>query len=192
MFTTEEKIINFLRDWFKDRNYSPSIREIGKGVGLKSTKAVKYHLDNLVAKGKLTRKSFKARTLKLKESLSGLPLVGRIAAGTPVLAVENIEEYISLDAQFAGCFLLRVSGDSMREAGIFDQDLVIVRPQPTANNGDIVVALLDDSATVKRFYQKGGRILLKPENPRYPIIIVKRHERLTILGIVVGGLKRYK
>lgn len=192
MFTTEEKIIRFLFDWFKDKNYPPSIREIGKWVGLKSTKAVKYHLDNLVAKGKLTRKPYQARTLELTEIPKGLPLVGRIAAGTPVLAIENIEEHISLDTQFAGCFLLRVSGDSMSGAGIFDKDLAIVQPQPTANQGDIVVALLDDTATVKRFYRQKGRVLLKPENPDYPTIVVERQKRFSILGVVVGVLKKYK
>jgi repressor LexA len=192
MFTREEKITNFIRAWLRNNGYPPSVREIGKGVGLRSTKAVKYHLDNLIAQGQLTRKPYRARTLELKEKSQGLPLVGRIAAGAPLLAVENIEDHISLDAQFAGCFLLKVNGDSMKQAGIFNNDFVIVRPQKIVNNGDIVVALLGEEATVKRFYRDKKRILLKPENPDYPIITIDESKNFSIIGIVVGVLKKYK
>ena len=192
MFTREEKVISFIKSWLENKGYPPSVREIGKGVGLKSTKAVKYHLDNLVAKGQLTRKPYHARTLELKKELSGLPLVGRIAAGTPTLAVENIENYVSLDEQFAGCFLLKVKGDSMKQAGIFNNDFVIIRPQKTANNGDIIAALLDEEATVKRFYLDTKRILLEPENPDYSTIIVDEIKNFSIIGLVVGVLKKYK
>ncbi len=192
MFTTEDKVVDFIKSWLKDKGYPPSIREIGKGVGLKSTKAVKYHLDNLVAKKRLIRKPYLARALELKRESFGLPLVGRIAAGTPILAIENVEESISLDAKFAGCFLLRVIGDSMKQIGIFNNDLVIVRPRKVANNGDIVVALLDDEATVKRFYRDKKRIILKPENPDYPTIIVDELRNFAIIGIVVGVLRLHK
>jgi repressor LexA len=192
MFTTEEKVLDFIKSWLRDKNYPPSVREIGKGVGLKSTKAVKYHLDNLVVKGQLTRKPYRARTLELKEQFLGLPLVGRIAAGAPILAIENIEEHISLDAQFDGCFLLRVNGDSMKQAGIFNNDFVIVRPQKMVNNGDIVVALLDEEATVKRFYRDKKRILLKPENPDYSTIVIDETKNFSIIGVVIGVLKKYK
>ena len=192
MFTKEEKVIGFIKSWLEGKGYPPSIREIGKGVGLKSTKAVKYHLDNLVAKGQLTRKPYHARTLELKKELLGLPLVGRIAAGAPILAVENIEEYISLDAQFAGCFLLKVKGDSMKQAGIFNNDFVIVRPQKIINNGDIIAALFGEEATIKRFYRDKKRILLKPENPDYSTIVVDETKNFSIIGLVVGVLKKYK
>ena len=192
MFTKEARVLSFIKSWLKDKGYPPSVREIGKGVGLKSTKAVKYHLDNLVAKGQLTRKPYRARTLELKEQSLGLPLVGRIAAGEPILAIENIEDHISLDAQFDGCFLLRVTGDSMKQAGIFNNDFVIVKPQKTVNNDDIVVALLEDEATVKRFYRDKKQILLKPENPDYATIIVDGSKNFAIIGVVVGVLKKYK
>lgn len=190
MFTIEMKIIDFIRNWFKDKEYPPSIREIGKGVGLRSTKAVKYHLDKLVAKGELTRKPHCARTLALSEKSVGLPLVGTVTAGKPVLAEENIEEYISLDKKFTGCFLLKVRGDSMKEAGILANDLVIVRPQTTANNGDIVVALLANEATVKRFYRNKQHILLKPANPFYPVITITQTEDFSIIGVVVGVIRK--
>lgn len=192
MFTREEKVIGFIKSWLKDKGYPPSVREIGKGVGLKSTKAVKYHLDKLVTKGQLTRKSYQARTLELKQKSQGLPLVGRIAAGEPILAVENIEDHISLDDQFDGCFLLKVTGDSMKQAGIFNNDFVIVKPQKTVDNGEIVVALIEDEATVKRFYRENNQIVLKPENPDYSNIIVDETKNFMIIGIVVGVLKKYK
>jgi len=185
-------VLSFIKSWLKDKNYPPSVREIGKGVGLKSTKAVKYHLDKLVLKGQLTRKSYQARTLELKEKSQGLPLVGRIAAGEPILAIENIEDHISLDAQFDGCFLLKVTGDSMKQAGIFNNDFVIVKPQKTVNNDDIVVALIEDEATVKRFYRENNQILLKPENPDYSPIIVDESKNFAIIGIVVGVLRLHR
>ncbi|MDH5186317.1 MAG: transcriptional repressor LexA [candidate division WOR-3 bacterium] len=192
MFTKEARVLSFIKSWLKDKNYPPSVREIGKGVGLKSTKAVKYHLDKLVLKGQLTRKSYQARTLELKEKSQGLPLVGRIAAGEPILAIENIEDHISLDAQFDGCFLLKVTGDSMKQAGIFNNDFVIVKPQKTVNNDDIVVALIEDEATVKRFYRENNQILLKPENPDYSPIIVDESKNFAIIGIVVGVLRLHR
>ena len=192
MFTREEKVIGFIKAWLKDKGYPPSVREIGKGVGLRSTKAVKYHLDKLVTKGQLTRKSYQARTLELKEKSQGLPLVGRIAAGEPILAVENIEDRISLDDQFNGCFLLKVSGDSMKQAGIFNNDFVIVKPQRTVDNGEIVVALIEDEATVKKYFREKDQIVLKPENPDYSAIVVDESKNFMIIGIVVGVLKKYK
>ncbi len=196
MFTRDksrrDNIVEFVRRYAEEHGFPPSIREIGCAVGLRSTKAVKYHLDILVKQGILERTTRKARSLKTAYQPYALPLVGRIAAGSPVLAIENVEAQVSL-SRFRDCFLLRVLGDSMTGAGIMDGDLVIVRQQAEARNGDITVALLGDEATVKRFQKESNRVILKPENPEFkPIVVDNTRTDFRIIGVVVGLLRNYK
>ncbi len=195
MFTKDKdrrvKILEFVRGYIEEHGFAPSVREIGLSVGIRSTKAVKYHLDILVNQGLLQRTGRQARTLRPPRQPDALPLVGRIAAGTPVLAVENIEALVSLN-RFRDCFLLKVKGDSMKEAGILDGDMVIVRPQSSAGNGEIVVALLDNEATVKRLHQTQQNIVLEPANPDFsPIVLDTTRCDCQIIGVVVGLLRNY-
>jgi repressor LexA len=197
MFTSRgrenrQKILGFIESWFAKNSYAPSIREIGQGVGIASTKAVKYHLDALVNAGQLRRRDRQARALEMPGSRYSLPLVGRIAAGQPVLALENVEEQISL-SRFRGCFMLRVKGDSMTGAGINDGDTVIVQPQESVRSGEIVVAMIDGEATVKRFQRDGATVRLEPENPKYqPIAVDPTRSDFKAVGRVVGLLRDYR
>ncbi|MEO0085239.1 MAG: transcriptional repressor LexA [candidate division WOR-3 bacterium] len=196
MFTRDnnrrDRIMDFVRRHVETHGFAPSVREIGKAVGISSTRAVKYHLDILVRQGLLERNPGQARSLRAACRPDALPLIGRIAAGTPVLAVENVTEQVSL-SRFRDCFLLRVHGESMTGAGIFDSDLVVVRPQETAEPGEIVAALIDSEATVKRLRRDADRIILEPENPAFTPIVVEpgRHD-FRIIGVVVGLLRNYK
>jgi len=199
MFTRDkgrrEKIVGFVRQYIAEHGFAPSVREIGRAVGVRSTKAVKYHLDILVEQGVMGRapgqaRSLVPRTLSLAP-LGALPLVGRIAAGAPVLATENVEDHVSLSS-YEDCFLLRVQGQSMAGAGIMDGDLVIVRQQQEAQPGEIVVALLGEEATVKRFRPEDGRVVLEPENPEFQPIVVDRAADFRIAGVVVGLLRNYR
>jgi repressor LexA len=152
---------------------------------------VKYHIDALANSGVLRRRARQARALETIRPPFSLPLLGRIAAGQPLLAVENVEENVTLD-RFRDCFLLRVKGDSMIGAAIMDSDLVVVRPQESAHNGEIVVALIDNEATVKRFRREGKDVLLESENPKYsPIRVVAGEREFALLGRVVGVLRAY-
>lgn len=190
----QKQILDYIRESVRERGYPPSVREIGDAIGLKSSSSVHSHLTALEKKGYLSRSSSSARALTVNESMlepdvedtgSGeqetldpeveevyrnvvpMPLVGRVAAGTPILAEQNIEETIGLPKQIVGdgnSFLLTVYGESMVDAGILDGDIVVVMEQSTAENGDIVVALIDDEATVKTFYKEDGRIRLQPQN----------------------------
>jgi repressor LexA len=196
MFTRDnarrDKILAFVRSYAEEHGFAPSIREIGRAVGISSTKAVKYHLDILVNQGLLERTDRQARTIRTAHQSDTLPLIGRIAAGAPLLAVENIESRVSL-TRFHDCFLLRVKGKSMTGAGIMDGDMVIVRPQATAENGEIVAALIDNEATVKRFQSALDAIILKAENPMFePIVIKPGRTDFSIIGVVVGLLRDYK
>ncbi len=196
MFTRDknrrEKIVGFVRRYIEEHGFAPSVREIGRSVGIRSTRAVKYHLDILVEQGVLERTPGQARSLAAPGRPGALPLVGRIAAGAPVLATENVEDHVSL-SRFDDCFLLRVQGRSMAGAGIMDGDLVIVRQQPEARPGEIVVALLGDEATVKRFQPEDGRVLLVPENPDFqPIVVDRSGADFRIVGVVVGLLRNYR
>ncbi|UCG43771.1 MAG: transcriptional repressor LexA [candidate division WOR-3 bacterium] len=196
MFTRDkdrrQKIVDFIRQYTEEHGFPPSVREIGRAVGIRSTRAVKYHLDILVQQGTLERTANKARSVTTGSSAYALPLVGRIAAGSPVLAVENIESQISL-SRFRDCFLLRVHGDSMTGAGIIDGDMVIVRQQSGARNGEIVAAMIGDEATVKRFERRKDRVTLYPENPDFkPIVIRKDQGEFHIIGVVVGLLRNYR
>lgn len=178
----------------------PSVREIGHALGMRSPSTVHQHLTALERKGYIKRYGDRMRVLEVldrrvlpgNDDIVHVPLVGRVSAGLPILAQENIEEMIPVPRKIVGwqdenCFLLTVRGDSMVHAGIFDGDIVIVRSQTTANPGEIVVALLGDEATVKRLAYEGQRPYLLPENPRYSPI----HDEFEIIGKVVGLLRRY-
>ena len=160
-----QEIYEYLRDFTAENGYPPTVREIMHAVGLRSTASVHYHLAELERSGRISIDGFKNRAITLTEG-RGIPLVGVVTAGVPILAVENIEGYPPWEGE-SGCFALRVRGDSMIGAGILDGDKVIVRPQPTAENGEIVVALLGEEATVKRLRRRDGHVWLMPENPNY-------------------------
>ncbi|MDR3052314.1 MAG: transcriptional repressor LexA [Coriobacteriales bacterium] len=203
----QREILDYLRTATAKNGYPPSVREIGDAIGLSSSSTVHTHLHALENKGYIRRDSSAARalvildpaTIEESSSLSDepdvfrnvvtLPLVGRVAAGAPILAEQNIEETYPLPSQIVGdssSFMLTVKGESMIEAGILDGDYVVVKEQPTANNGDIVVALLDDEATVKTFYREPNRIRLQPENQTMDPIYTTD---VTILGKVVALLR---
>lgn len=187
----EEAILQFIRDYVRRHGYPPSIREIGKAVGLASTATVHVYLQSLEEKGFLARDPGKPRAILLREEETPdtvlVPLVGRVAAGTPILAAENIEDYFPLPRAWVKgnrpVFFVEVKGDSMVGAGILDGDWVLVQQQATAQDGDIVVALLGDEATVKRFYREKDAVRLQPENPRLEPI---RSRDVQILGKVIG------
>jgi len=195
MGTLNEKqraVLNYLRERVKD-GIPPSVREICQAVNIKSTSTVHACLKQLEEKGYITRASGLNRAIRVtgaSPSVPGrVPLLGKVTAGKPILAVEQIEDYVPYSGKYdpSELFALRVSGNSMINAGILDNDVVIVRQTPTAENGDIVVALVDDEATVKRFYKENGYFRLQPENDDFEPIIVKE---VTILGKVVS-LVRY-
>lgn len=195
----QRDILNFILSFSRKRGFQPSMREIGERFGIKSTHGVHRHLQALEKKGYLKRPYGQGRALELvhftplKDSVD-VPVVARVAAGEPTLAVENIEGTLAIDQSLMKGkenFFLRVKGDSMVGAHILDSDLVLVRPQPSAENGDIVVALIEDEATVKRFFRKGGTIQLKPEHPGMKQIEVKERDgRFQIIGKVVGVFRR--
>ncbi|GAB4274114.1 MAG: transcriptional repressor LexA [Coriobacteriia bacterium] len=197
----QRQILDFIREEVHRRGFPPSVREIGQAVGLSSSSTVHAHLEALEEKGYIRRDPAKPRALEVLDfrdtargvdvtNIRAVPLVGRVAAGAPVLAAENIEDTIPLPAEIAdedAGFVLRVKGDSMIEAGIFDGDYVVVTPQRVAQNGDIVVALIEDEATVKRFFREADRIRLQPENRAMEPIFVRD---VTILGKVTGLFRR--
>ena len=182
-------IMDYVNQFIQENGYSPSVREIGAAVGLRSTASVSYHLQALQEKGLLQSPGAKGRKRALVTGArpGQIPIVGVVTAGVPILAVENIEGYLPWDGE-AGCFALRVRGDSMIGAGILDGDRVVVRAQPTADNGEIVVALLGDSATVKRFRKDGKQIWLLPENPAYDPIDGNQAQ---IIGKVKAVIRTY-
>ena len=184
-----EKILEFIREYVSENGYAPSIREIGQAVGLRSTATVAYHLEQLRRKGLLqgSEEKGKKRAISTGVSYGQIPLVGTVTAGIPILAVENWEGTVAWDGD-PGCFALRVRGYSMKNAAILDGDLVVVRPQNYADDGQIVVARMEDEATVKRLSRKGSEVWLMPENPDFEPINGKNAE---ILGIVKGVLRRY-
>ena len=184
---TRERILTFVRDFIRDNGYSPSLREIGAAVGLRSTSSVHYQLSQLQKDGLLSAAGSKNRTISLPGGAGRIPIAGVVVAGQPILAVEQIEGTMAWD-DGEDSFALRVKGDSMIGAGILPGDLVVVRPQQTAEQGEIVVALLGDEATVKRFSRKDGRILLLPENPDYDPI---DGTDAVILGKVKAVVRKY-
>lgn len=190
----QEEILKYIQKSMDERGYPPSVREIGEAVGLKSSSTVHAHLVHLEKKGYIRRNPTKPRAIELvgaSSSVVRVPVVGRVAAGEPILAVENIEDTFPLPANFLkssdNVFMLTIRGDSMINAGILDGDYIIVRQQNTAENGDIVVALLGDNATVKRFFKEDDCIRLQPENDALDPI---RTKNVTILGKVIGVFRR--
>lgn len=208
-----KQIMDYLKEFYSTHGYPPTVREIAEAVSLKSTASVHTHLSMLEEQGLIKRDAFNSRAIEivkkdqqeslfndilnnnletLDQSMVSLPIIGHIAAGTPILAEQNIEDYFPIPASYAPrgvSFMLKVHGESMIEAGIFDGDLIMVKQQNTANNGDIVVALIDDSATVKTFYKKGGHIILKPENATMEPFIA---DNVVIQGKVFGVYRFFK
>lgn len=184
----EEQVLNFIREFSTENGYAPSIREICAGVGLRSTASVNYHLKNLQQKGMLTLgEKGRKRAIVAPQRPGQIPLIGTVTAGLPILALENREGTISWDGD-PSCFALRVRGDSMINAGIFSGDVVVVRPQPTADDGQIVVARLEDEATVKRLRRRNGQIWLMPENEAYAPIDGTYAQ---IVGVVKALVREY-
>jgi repressor LexA len=201
----QEEILNFINSYREVNGFPPTIREIARQFGLSSTFGVKKHLDALVKKGYLHIESNASRGIStIQNALQSLfekndifnriPVIGRVAAGTPILAEENVEGSLVIDPTLTSkndeCFALKVKGDSMIKAGIFEGDYVIVVPQTDAKNGDIVVALINDEATVKTFERKGGKVSLIPENDNYKPIEVTNNENFSLIG-KVKGIVRY-
>ncbi|HEX21171.1 MAG TPA: transcriptional repressor LexA [Actinobacteria bacterium] len=195
-----QQIMCFIKEESRKNGYPPSVREIGAAVGLSSSSSVHSHLKILEDLGYIKRDPAKPRALKILQPVNGeprrqfadsktIPLVGRVAAGQPLLAEENIEEYLNIPAEIAtdDSFVLQVNGESMIDAGILNGDYVVVRQQKTADNGDIVVALIGEDATVKRFYKEANRFRLEPENKTMSPIYA---DNVLILGKVIGLLRR--
>lgn len=193
----QQEIFEFIKQYSSRHGYPPTVRDIGKAIGLTSSSTVHAHLANLEKLGLVRRDPTKPRALELLGEAarkitgpSGLPLVGRVAAGSPILAEENIEEYVEVPPIAGGDdgeYVLRVAGDSMIDAGILDGDYVIVHRQETADNGEIVVALVGEEATVKRYFRESDHIRLQPENPSMEPI---RTREVAVLGKVVGVCRR--
>ncbi len=196
----QQEIYDYLARHLEEHGYPPTLREICSEFGMKSTRAASDHLLALARKGYITRTRDRSRGIELigPRPASGgqsVPLVGRIAAGEPLLAQENISDRVTLDPSFLkgdGNFLLEVQGESMIEAHICPGDYIVVRPQDEAANGDIVVAMIDDEATVKRFEKKGDRVQLIPENRTMSPIIVQDLKALKVIGKVVGLVRRIR
>jgi len=200
----QKKIVDFVNRFQLEKGFPPSVREICQAVGFKSTSTVHAYLKKLEEEGKISKDATKPRALKVLDSsaknlegyiadqeIDNIPVVGKITAGAPILAVENIEETFPIPVRYlenSTSFMLKVRGDSMINAGILDGDYILVKQQSIANNGDIVVALLEDEATVKTFYKEKDHFRLQPENPDYEPIIVKN---LNILGKVIGLFRKY-
>jgi repressor LexA len=196
----QTKILDYIRYVTKVRNYPPSVREIGEAVGLSSSSTVHNHLNQLERRGLIKRDPSKSRTVQLvadmeldekRRNAVSVPIVGHVAAGSPILAEQNIEDHVLLSSELAkdGYFLLRVRGDSMVNAGILNDDLVLVRPQHEASNGSIVVALVDGDATVKRFERTNGHVKLIPENPAYEPIVTTN---VSLVGQVRGVIRLFR
>ncbi len=195
----QSEVYNVIKDHILDKGYPPSVREICELVGLKSTSTVHGHLERLEKKGLIRRDPTKPRAIELvkdsviKKEMIDIPLVGKVTAGQPILAVENIEDIFTLPISYVKnnnneLFMLNVSGESMIEAGILDGDLAIMEKVNYADNGDIVVALIDNEATLKRFFKEKNCIRLQPENKTMAPIIIKDCQ---VIGKLVGIYRRY-
>ncbi len=187
-----DKVYKFTIDYIESNGFPPSVREICSKLSIKSTATAYLYLEKLKQKGLLNKLPQKKRAISIKDKANykSIPLIGTIRAGSPIFAVENLEGYYPLppDMLGDGDFALKVSGESMINVGIFDKDVIIVKQQETANNGEIVVALIDDSATVKTFYKKGKKIILHPENDTMQDLI---YDNVKILGIVKGLIRKF-
>jgi repressor LexA len=212
---TQEKVFNFLNDYLREKGFPPTLREIASHFGLRGPKAPQKTLSILERKKYIRKVPGGSRAIEIIGSMGGrrgglpykvgfvesatgptfpIPIVGRVRAGDPILAIENIEGYIHLDRNLVSSgdvFLLRVQGDSMIDAHIQDGDFALVKPQPNAENGDIVVALIEDEATIKRIFKKRDLIRLEPANPKIePIVVKKGEKKVTIVGKVVGIFRK--
>jgi len=189
----QQRILDFIKSEIQTKGYPPSVREIALAVGLKSTSTVHGHLQRLEKRGLLHRDAMKPRAMEVvgdpnfvRNNSTAVPVIGRVTAGLPILAEENLDEYVAIPEVMLGegeHFILLVRGESMIEAGILDGDYIVVRKTADAMNGDIVVAMIDDSATVKRFFKEDGRFRLQPENHTMEPIYT---DEVTILGKVVS------
>ena len=197
MRTSEKQlaILDYIRQEIEQKGYPPSVREICVAVGLKSTSSVHAHLTQLEKKGLLRRDSTKPRAMEVLDGGvsrgRSVPLVGRVTAGMPILATENIEDYLVLPQSLSGrgdLFALRVQGESMIEAGIMDGDIIVLRQQENADNGDIVVAMIEDEATVKRIYYEDRRVRLQPENSSMSPIYA---ENVQVLGRLIALFRQF-
>jgi len=210
----QKEVLVFIQESIAARGYPPTLREIGERMGIRSTNGVNDHLKALEKKGYLAREDLKSRALRPLKMPSGhaaraieigndlvdVPLVGRVAAGAPLLAVENVEDTVKVDRFFIGqtppreMFALRVKGDSMIEDGIFDGDFIFVKKSLNAERGDIVVALIDDEATVKRYFPEADVIRFQPANASMQPIVVKKRDfkSVNLIGIVVGVYRKIR
>jgi repressor LexA len=206
----QREILEFISQSIRERGYPPTLREIGLQFGIRSTNGVNDHLRALEKKGHLLREDLKSRALRpvgprgpvrattRDEDMVEVPLIGRVAAGAPLLAVENVEDTVKVDRFFIGqtkeVFALRVKGDSMIEDGIFDGDYIFVRKQLQANRGDIVVAMINDEATVKRYYPEGDSIRFQPANSAMQPIMVRKRDfkAVNLIGLVVGVYRKMR
>ncbi|MCI8558257.1 MAG: transcriptional repressor LexA [Lachnospiraceae bacterium] len=196
----QSEILEYIKSQILNKGYPPSVRDICEAVDLKSTSSVHSHLETLEKNGYIRRDPTKPRAIEIiddnfnlaRREVVNVPIVGKVAAGQPILAVENVESYFPIPMEFMPneqCFMLKVQGDSMINAGIFDGDTILVEQRQTAHNGDMVVALVDDSATVKTFYQEADHIRLQPENDSMDPIIVPDCQ---ILGKVFGVIRFFQ
>jgi len=197
----QQQVLDFIGRSIHERGYPPTLREIGEHMKIRSTNGVNDHLKALERKGYLLREELKSRALRpvagMGETVE-VPLVGRVAAGRPVLAVENVEDTVKVDKFFLGSsssrevFALRVKGDSMIEDGIYDGDFIFVRKQLNADRGDIVVAMIEEEATVKRYYPEGDVVRFQPANSRMQPILVKKRDfkNVSLIGVVVGVYRK--
>ena len=187
-----QAVLEYINEYNAEYGYAPTVREICAQLNIQSTASAYYYIEKLTDGGYLSKSPNKNRAVSFKKNASiNIPLIGTVTAGQPIFAYENYEDYYSFPAgSFKGSdlFMLSVQGESMIDAGIFDGDKIIVRKQETADNGEIVVALLDDSATVKRFYKRDGHFVLHPENETMQDIIVNE---VAILGIVIGLVRKF-
>lgn len=192
--TKINEVYNYTSNYISQFGYPPSVREICNKLNIKSTATVYYYIEKLIDRGLLEKSPSKNRALTLSERASrfkSVPIVGTINAGLPIFATQNLEGYCPIPDELntGGTeFALKVKGDSMINAGIFDKDIIIVKQQSDADNGQIVVALIDDSATVKRFYKKDGKIILHPENNAMEDMI---YDDVIILGVVKGLMRKF-
>lgn len=191
----QQKILDFIKKEIEQKGYPPSVREICTAVGLKSTSTVHAHLNHLEQQGLIRRDATKPRALEVIDGTQSrgrsVPLVGRVTAGLPILAIENIEEYLTLPQEMVGrddLFCLRVQGESMIDAGILDGDIIVVREQSNAENGEIVVAMIEDEATVKRIFYEKNRVRLQPENQYMEPIYAPN---VQVLGKVVSLYRQF-
>jgi len=196
----QNEILDFIKEFVSFNGYPPTLREIAKNFNLASTFGIKRHLDALKKKGYLSIESFSSRAISITDYKKNfktnigdtvkIPIVGRVAAGYPILAEENIEGSISINSDLMRnsleVFGLKVKGDSMKNAGIFEGDIIIVTQQSTANSGEIVVAMIDNETTVKKFYQRNNEIKLIPENEKYLPITINKSNNFSIIGKVLG------